>query len=164
MPKTMKALVKARPEVGIWMKRVPVPEAGPNEVLIRVRKTAICGTDVHIYNWDAWAEATIPIPMVVGHEFCGEIAAVGEAVKTYQVGQRVSGEGHIVCGTCRNCRAGRGHLCRNTLGVGVHRPGAFAEFMILPQSNVVVIPDDIAGRDRRHFRSVRQCRAYRIEL
>ncbi len=144
MPKTMKALVKARPEVGIWMKRVPVPEAGPNEVLIRVRKTAICGTDVHIYNWDAWAEATIPIPMVVGHEFCGEIAAVGEAVKTYQVGQRVSGEGHIVCGTCRNCRAGRGHLCRNTLGVGVHRPGAFAEFMILPQSNVVVIPDDIA--------------------
>ncbi len=144
MPKTMKALVKARPEVGIWMKRVPVPEAGPNEVLIRVRKTAICGTDVHIYNWDAWAEATIPIPMVVGHEFCGEIAAVGEAVKTYQVGQRVSGEGHIVCGTCRNCRAGRGHLCHNTLGVGVHRPGAFAEFMILPQSNVVVIPDDIA--------------------
>ncbi len=144
MPKTMKALVKARPEVGIWMKRVPVPEAGPNEVLIRVRKTAICGTDVHIYNWDAWAEATIPIPMVVGHEFCGEIAAVGEAVKTCQVGQRVSGEGHIVCGTCRNCRAGRGHLCHNTLGVGVHRPGAFAEFMILPQSNVVVIPDDIA--------------------
>ena len=144
MPKMMKALVKARPEEGIWMEQVPVPEPEPNDVLIRIRKTAICGTDAHIFNWDAWAQATIPIPMVVGHEFCGEIAAIGEAVKNYLVGQRVSGEGHIVCGTCRNCRAGRGHLCRNTLGVGVHRPGAFADFMILPQSNVVVIPDDIA--------------------
>ncbi|PSH58892.1 L-threonine 3-dehydrogenase [Phyllobacterium sophorae] len=144
MSNMMKALVKAKAQPGIWMERVPVPEPGPNDVLIRVKKSAICGTDVHIYNWDQWAKATIPVPMVVGHEFCGEIAEIGSAVTKYKVGQRVSGEGHIVCGTCRNCRAGRGHLCRNTLGVGVHRPGSFGEYVCIPEANVVPIPDDIA--------------------
>lgn len=140
---TMKALVKAKPETGIWMERVPLPEPGPNDVLIRIKKTAICGTDLHIYNWDQWAQATIPIPMVVGHEFFGEIVDTGPAVKKYKAGQRVSGEGHIVCGSCRNCRAGRGHLCRNTVGVGVNRPGAFGEYLSIPEDNVVPIPDDI---------------------
>jgi threonine 3-dehydrogenase len=144
MSNMMKALVKARAEPGIWMERVPVPEPGPNDVLIRVKKSAICGTDVHIYNWDKWAEATIPVPMVVGHEFSGEIAEIGSSVTKYNVGQRVSGEGHIVCGICRNCRAGRGHLCRNTLGVGVHRPGSFGEYVCIPEDNVVPIPDDIS--------------------
>jgi len=143
MTTTMQALVKARAGEGIWMEQVPVPEPGANDVLIRVLKTAICGTDVHIYNWDDWAAETIPVPMVVGHEFCGEIAAMGQAVSGYKLGQRVAGEGHIVCGHCRNCRAGRGHLCRNTLGVGVHRPGAFAEYLVLPESNVVAIPDNV---------------------
>ena len=144
MSNMMKALVKAKAEPGIWMERVPVPEPGANDVLIRVKKSAICGTDVHIYNWDKWAQATIPVPMVVGHEFSGEIAEIGSAVTKYKVGQRVSGEGHIVCGTCRNCRAGRGHLCRNTLGVGVHRPGSFGEYVCIPEANVVPIPDDVA--------------------
>lgn len=144
MSNMMKALVKAKAEPGIWMEHVPVPEPGPNDVLIRVKKSAICGTDVHIYNWDQWAQATIPVPMVVGHEFSGEIADIGSAVTKYKVGQRVSGEGHIVCGTCRNCRAGRGHLCRNTLGVGVHRPGSFGEYVCIPEYNVVPIPDDIS--------------------
>lgn len=143
MNSTMKALVKAKPEEGIWMQEVPVPEPGPTDVLIRVKKTAICGTDVHIYNWDEFSASAVPVPMVVGHEFCGEIAAVGSAATRYRVGQRVSGEGHIVCGTCRNCRAGRGQLCRNTKGVGVHRPGAFAEYICLPEYNVIAIPDDI---------------------
>ncbi|MEP7453853.1 L-threonine 3-dehydrogenase [Phyllobacterium sp. SB3] len=143
MSNMMKALVKAKAEPGIWMERVPVPEPGPNDVLIKVKKSAICGTDVHIYNWDQWAQATIPVPMVVGHEFCGEIAEIGSAVTKYMVGQRVSGEGHIVCGVCRNCRAGRGHLCRNTLGVGVHRPGSFGEYVCIPEDNVVPIPDDV---------------------
>ncbi|MEM1047424.1 MAG: L-threonine 3-dehydrogenase [Pseudomonadota bacterium] len=143
MSNMMKALVKAKPEEGIWMERVPVPEPGPNDVLIKVVKTAICGTDVHIYNWDAWAAATIPVPMVVGHEFVGTIADTGPASTKYRVGQRVSGEGHVVCGTCRNCRAGRAHLCRNTEGVGVNRPGAFADYLVIPESNVVPIPDGI---------------------
>jgi len=143
MSNMMKALVKSKPEVGLWMEHVPVPEVGPNDVLIRVKKSAICGTDVHIWNWDQWAQKTIPVPMVVGHEFCGEIAEVGSAVTKYHAGERVSGEGHIVCGKCRNCRAGRGHLCRNTLGVGVNRPGSFGEFVCIPESNVVQIPDDI---------------------
>ncbi|MEO8683207.1 MAG: L-threonine 3-dehydrogenase [Devosia sp.] len=143
MSNMMRALVKAKAEPGIWMERVPVPEIGPNDVLIKVKKSAICGTDVHIYNWDEWAQKTVPVPLVTGHEFVGEIAEVGSAVTEYRVGQRVSGEGHIVCGHCRNCRAGRGHLCRNTLGVGVHRPGSFAEFLALPQHNVVPIPDSI---------------------
>lgn len=143
MSNMMKALVKAKPETGIWMERVPVPEPGPNDVLIKIKKTAICGTDVHIYNWDAWAQATIPVPMVVGHEFCGEIVETGQTASKYKVGERVSGEGHIVCGTCRNCRAGRAHLCRNTEGVGVNRPGAFGEYLSIPESNVVRIPDSI---------------------
>jgi threonine 3-dehydrogenase len=143
MSNMMRALVKARSEPGIWMENVPIPEIGPNDVLIKVRKTAICGTDVHIYKWDEWARKTVPVPMVTGHEFVGTIADFGSAVTGYHVGQRVSGEGHIVCGQCRNCRAGRGHLCRNTLGVGVNRPGAFAEYLCLPQHNVVPIPDDI---------------------
>ena len=143
MTNMMKALVKAKAEPGIWMDRVPVPQVGPNDVLIKVKKTAICGTDVHIYNWDEWAAKTVPVPMVTGHEFVGEVVETGAAVTEYKPGQRVSGEGHIVCGHCRNCRAGRGHLCRNTLGVGVHRSGAFAEFLSLPQHNVVAIPDDV---------------------
>ncbi|SFQ64920.1 L-threonine 3-dehydrogenase [Nitratireductor indicus] len=143
MSNMMKALVKSRPKEGLWMEEVPVPEIGPNDVLIKVRKTAICGTDVHIWNWDEWASKTVPVPLVTGHEFVGTVADIGSAVTEYHVGQRVSGEGHIVCGHCRNCRAGRGHLCHNTLGVGVHRPGAFAEYIALPQHNVVAIPDNI---------------------
>ncbi len=143
MSNMMRALVKAKDEPGIWMETVPIPEIGPNDVLIKVKKTAICGTDVHIYKWDDWARKTVPVPLVTGHEFVGIVADFGSAVTGYHVGQRVSGEGHIVCGQCRNCRAGRGHLCRNTQGVGVQRPGAFAEYLCLPQHNVVPIPDDI---------------------
>lgn len=143
MSNMMRALVKAKPEPGLWMEHVPVPEPGPNDVLIKVRKSAICGTDVHIWNWDQWAQKTIPVPMVVGHEFVGEIAETGSAVTRYRIGERVCGEGHIVCGKCRNCRAGRGQLCRNTLGVGVNRPGSFAEFVCIPEANVVAIPDDV---------------------
>lgn len=143
MTGTMKALVKAHSAPGLWMQDVPVPQPGPTEVLIRVRKSAICGTDVHIWNWDDWAARTVPVPMVTGHEFAGEIAATGAAVTRFRPGQRVSGEGHIVCGGCRNCRAGRGHLCRNTKGVGVNRPGSFAEYLCLPEANVVALPDDI---------------------
>jgi threonine 3-dehydrogenase len=143
MAEKMKALIKSKPEPGIWMGQVPVPTPGPNDVLIKIRKTAICGTDTHIYNWDEWAQKTIPVPMVVGHEFCGDIVDVGSAVKEFSAGQRVSGEGHIVCGVCRNCRAGRGHLCRNTVGVGVNRPGAFAEYLCIPEQNVFPLPDDI---------------------
>ena len=140
---SMKALVKAAPQQGLEMQQVPVPQPAADEVLIRVKKTAICGTDVHIWKWDEWSARTVQTPMVVGHEFCGEIVDTGSAANKFNHGQRVSGEGHIICGTCRNCRAGRGHLCRNTLGVGVNRPGAFAEYICLPQDNVVPIPDDI---------------------
>lgn len=143
MSNMMRALVKAKPEVGLWMETVPVPEVGPNDVLIRVKKSAICGTDVHIWNWDHWAQKTIPVPMVVGHEFVGEIAEIGSSVTKYHVGERVSGEGHIVCGKCRNCRAGRGHLCHYTKGVGVNRPGSFGEFVCIPEHNVVPIPDEV---------------------
>ena len=130
---------------------MPVPDPGPTDVLIKVRKSAICGTDVHIWNWDEFASKVVPVPMVVGHEFYGEIAETGKAATRYKVGQRVSGEGHIVCGICRNCRAGRGHLCRNTLGVGVQRPGSFAEYLCLPESNVVTIPDDISDETAAIF-------------
>ena len=140
---TMKALVKAAPATGLELQQVEIPVPGASDVLIKVRKTAICGTDVHIWNWDEWSAKTVPVPMVVGHEFCGEIVETGSAVQKFHIGQRVSGEGHITCGTCRNCRAGRGHLCRNTLGVGVNRPGAFAEYLCLPECNVVPIPDDV---------------------
>ena len=143
MNKTMKALVKAKPEPGLWMEQIPVPETGPNDVLVSIKKTAICGTDIHIWNWDEFTSKIVPVPMVVGHEFFGEIVEAGSAVTKYSVGQRISGEGHIICGTCRNCRAGRGHLCRNTLGIGVNIPGAFAEYLCLPEDNVVPIPEDI---------------------
>ena len=143
MAERMKALVKAKPEPGIWMDEVPVPEPGPNEVLIKIRKTAICGTDVHIYNWDDWSQATIPVPMTIGHEFAGEIVAVGEEVEDFAPGDRVSGEGHIVCGHCRNCRAGREHLCRDTKGIGVNRPGAFAEYLVIPEHNAYKLPNDL---------------------
>lgn len=125
------------------MEHVPVPEPGPSDVLIKVKKSAICGTDVHIWKWDEFSAKTVPVSMVVGHEFVGEIVDMGAAATKYRIGQRVSGEGHIVCGTCRNCRAGRGHLCRNTKGVGVNRPGSFAEYLCIPESNVVPIPEDI---------------------
>ena len=140
----MKALVKAKREPGIWMQDVPVPEYGVNDVLIEVKKTAICGTDIHIYSWDEWAQATIPVPMTVGHEFYGEIVEVGAEVKGLHRGQRVSGEGHITCGVCRNCRAGKRHLCRSTLGIGVNRPGCFAEYLAMPASNVLVLPDNVS--------------------
>ena len=143
MKNEMKALVKSKPEAGLWMEYVPIPEPAADEVLIKVRKSAICGTDVHIWKWDEWSAKTVPVPMVVGHEFVGEIVDMGSAARKYQIGRRVAGEGHIVCGACRNCRAGRGHLCRNTMGVGVNRPGSFAEYIVLPESNVIPIPDDI---------------------
>ena len=122
----MKALVKQEAKPGIWLEEIPEPKVGPNDVLIEIAKTAICGTDMHIYNWDAWAQKTIPVPMAVGHEYCGRIVEMGSEVKGLKKGDRVSGEGHITCGYCRNCRAGRRHLCRNTVGVGVNREGAFA--------------------------------------
>ncbi|MGZ6028456.1 MAG: L-threonine 3-dehydrogenase [Myxococcaceae bacterium] len=139
----MRALVKAKAEPGIWMQDVPVPEIGPNDVLIKVRKASICGTDIHIWNWDAWSQKTIKVPMVIGHEFMGEIAKLGAEVVGFQVGDRVSGEGHITCGHCRNCRAGKRHLCRNTLGLGVNRPGCFAEYVSLPAFNVFRVPKEI---------------------
>src|SRR5882757_913369 len=134
----MKALVKRKSETGLWLEDVPEPEIGISDVLIRIDRTGICGTDVHIYKWDEWAKKTIPVPMVVGHEFVGEIVEVGSNVKDFFPGQVVSGEGHVVCGHCRNCLAGRRHLCANTMGVGVNRPGAFAEYLALPMSNVWV--------------------------
>jgi threonine 3-dehydrogenase len=134
--RTMKALVKREARPGLWLEEVPVPEIGINDVLIRIDRTGICGTDLHIYNWDAWAQKTIPVPMVVGHEFVGEIVAVGSNVRDFFPGEIVSGEGHVVCGRCRNCLAGRRHLCKATLGVGVNRPGAFAEYLSLPMTNV----------------------------
>jgi threonine 3-dehydrogenase len=140
----MRSLVKAKPEPGIWMQDVPVPDYGVNDVLIKIHKTAICGTDIHIYSWDDWAQATIPVPMTIGHEFYGEIVELGREVKGLKVGQRVSGEGHITCGFCRNCRAGKRHLCPKTQGVGVNRPGCFGEFLSLPATNVVVLPDNIS--------------------
>ncbi len=132
----MRALVKSRAERGLWLEDVPVPEIGINDVLIRVHRTGICGTDVHIYSWDEWAQQTIPVPMAIGHEFVGEIAAVGSNVNDFKIGDLVSGEGHVVCGRCRNCLAGRRHLCAATLGVGVNRPGAFAEYISLPMTNI----------------------------
>ncbi len=134
--KTMKALVKAKAEPGLWLEQVPVPECGINDVLIRIHKTSICGTDVHIYNWDDWARKTIPVPMPIGHEFVGRVAAVGGNVHDFKPGDLVSGEGHLVCGHCRNCLAGRRHLCAKTSGVGVNRPGAFAEYLAIPVANV----------------------------
>ena len=145
----MKALVKAKPEPGIWMQEVPRPPVGPNDVLVRIRKTAVCGTDFHIYNWDEWARTTIPVPMTVGHEFVGVVEQIGGEVAGFKPGDRVSGEGHITCGHCRNCRAGRRHLCRNAIGVGVDRPGCFAEYLAIPAVNAyplpASVPDDVAA-------------------
>jgi threonine 3-dehydrogenase len=140
---TMKALVKSKKEVGVWLDEVPLPTIGINDVLIKVLRTGICGTDLHIYKWDAWAQKTIPVPLVIGHEFVGAIIEVGSNVKDFHAGDIVSGEGHVVCGRCRNCLAGRRHLCKDTQGVGVNRAGAFAEYIVLPYSNVWVHDDNI---------------------
>lgn len=140
----MKALTKKLAEPGIWLEDIEEPTIGPNDVLIKVTRTAICGTDIHIYRWDEWAQATIPVPMAVGHEFCGEIVECGSEVRGFNTGDRVSAEGHITCGVCRNCRAGRRHLCINTVGIGVDRAGAFAEYIAVPASNVFLLPDGIS--------------------
>jgi threonine 3-dehydrogenase len=140
----MKALVKLKAEPGLWLQDIAKPEISYNDVLVKIEKTAICGTDLHIYNWDAWARQTIPVPMQVGHEFCGRIVELGKAVTNFKLGDRVSGEGHITCGKCRNCRAGRRHICRNTIGIGVNRPGAFAEYLAIPENNVFLLPDFIS--------------------
>lgn len=141
---TMLALVKEKPEQGLWMREVAIPKCGKNDVKIKVRKTAICGTDLHIYNWDEWSQKTIKTPMTIGHEYVGEIVEVGENVEGYKVGDRVTGEGHIVCGKCRNCLAGRGHLCKDTQGVGVNRDGCFAQYVVIPASNVYLCDDAIS--------------------
>jgi len=141
---TMRALVKAKPERGIWLENLEKPTIGHNDVLIKVHRTAICGTDIHIYKWDDWASKTIPVPMAVGHEFAGEIVECGVEVKGYSVGDRVSAEGHITCGFCRNCRAGQRHLCMNTVGVGVNRAGAFADYISVPAFNIFKLPDAIS--------------------
>jgi len=132
----MKALVKKYSKPGIWLENVPEPEVGMHDVLIKVKKTAICGTDIHIYNWDEWSQKTIPVPMVTGHEFVGEVAAIGSDVHDVKIGDLVSAEGHVVCGKCRNCLAGRRHLCKDTSGIGVNRPGAFAEYISVPRGNI----------------------------
>ena len=140
----MKALAKLKAEPGLWLTETDKPECGYNDLLIKIKKTAICGTDVHIYKWDEWSQNTIPVGMTVGHEYVGIVAEVGDGVKGFKVGDRVSGEGHITCGHCRNCRAGRRHLCRNTVGVGVNRAGAFAEYLAIPADNAFKIPDEIS--------------------
>ena len=143
MPQTMKALVKREAAKGIWMEQVPLPEIGPNDVLVKLEKTAICGTDLHIYKWDEWSQRVIKPGLVIGHEFVGRIVDMGPGVRGYTIGQRVSAEGHIVCGVCRNCRAGKQHLCPYTIGIGVNRNGAFAEYISMPSSNLWPIPDQI---------------------
>jgi threonine 3-dehydrogenase len=139
----MRAIAKLKSEPGLWMTDVPVPEVGDDDVLIRVSKTGICGTDLHIHQWDDWAKKTIPVPMVVGHEFVGEIVEVGQHVRDFEPGMRVSGEGHVVCGRCRNCMAGRRHLCKESKGIGVNRPGAFAEYVSIPSANVWEHPAEV---------------------
>jgi threonine 3-dehydrogenase len=139
----MRAIAKLKSEPGLWMTDVPVPEVGDDDVLIRVSKTGICGTDLHIHQWDDWAKKTIPVPMVVGHEFVGEIVEVGQHVRDFEPGMRVSGEGHVVCGRCRNCMAGRRHLCKESKGIGVNRPGAFAEYVCIPSANVWEHPAEV---------------------
>ena len=141
----MKALVKTKAERGLWMQDIAVPEVGHNDVLIKINCTAICGTDIHIYQWDDWAQKTIPVPLAIGHEFSGEVVECGSEVRGFKTGDRVSAEGHITCGVCRNCRAGRRHLCINSIGVGVSRPGAFAEFLAVPAFNVFKLPDVISN-------------------
>jgi threonine 3-dehydrogenase len=145
----MKAIVKAKPERGLWMEEVPMPLVGANEVLLKIRKSAICGTDLHIYKWDDWAQKTIKTPLIIGHEYVGEIVELGSEVNQYKVGDRVTAEGHIACGHCRNCRRGRMHICDHTVGIGVQRNGGFAEFVAVPVSNVIKvdarIPDEIVS-------------------
>lgn len=140
----MRALAKLHPQEGIWLHTTQRPKMGHNDLLIKIHKTAICGTDLHIYNWDEWAQQTIPLGMTVGHEYVGEVVDIGSEVEGFSIGDRVSGEGHITCGHCRNCRAGRRHLCRNAVGVGVNRPGAFAEYLVLPAINAFRIPENIS--------------------
>ena len=152
----MQALVKSKAETGLWLEEVPVPEVGINDVLIEVMRTGICGTDVHIYNWDDWAQKTIPVPMVIGHEFVGASSRWAANVQDFHPGDLVSGEGHVVCGRCRNCLAGRRHLCKDTKGVGVNRPGAFAEYLVLPVTNVWVHDPVDPPRRAVDLRSLRQ--------
>ena len=147
----MKALVKNISEKGIWLKDVAKPAIKTNDVMIKITHTAICGTDLHIYKWDDWAKKTIKTPLVIGHEFCGVICEIGAGVKNLKVGDRVSGEGHLTCGNCRNCRAGKRHLCHKTIGIGVHRDGAFAEYLSLPESNVWPIHNDISSEIASFF-------------
>ena len=147
----MKALVKNISEKGIWLKDVAKPVINTNDVMIKITHTAICGTDLHIYKWDDWAKKTIKTPLVIGHEFCGVICEIGAGVKNLKVGDRVSGEGHLTCGNCRNCRAGKRHLCHKTIGIGVHRDGAFAEYLSLPESNVWPIHNDISSEIASFF-------------
>jgi threonine 3-dehydrogenase len=151
MTAMMKALVKRKAEPGIWMESVPIPTISTNEVLIKIEMTAICGTDLHIYNWDDWAQRTIKPPLVIGHEFVGRIIEIGAGVDNYQIGDRVSAEGHITCGQCRNCRAGVRHLCTHTQGIGVNRNGAFAEYIVVPAQNLWLIPDAIPSEIAAFF-------------
>ena len=144
MVRKMKALAKLKSEAGIWMHDVDIPTVGHNDLLIKICKTAICGTDVHICNWDRWSQQTVPLGMTIGHEYAGVVAEIGTEVSGFAIGDRVSGEGHVTCGHCRNCRAGRRHLCRNSVGVGVNRPGAFAEYLLLPAVNAFKIPGNIS--------------------
>ena len=147
----MKALVKKHPQKGIWMENVPEPNCGDNEIKIKITHTAICGTDLHIYKWDSWAQRTLNLPVVIGHEFCGIITEKGKNVRGYQKGQRVSGEGHITCGYCRNCRAGKQHICDSSKGIGVHRNGAFAEYLVMPESNIWPIQDNTSSEIASFF-------------
>ena len=147
----MKALVKKSPHRGLWMEDVPIPNCSTNDVKIRITHTAICGTDLHIYKWDEWAQRTLELPLITGHEFCGIIEDIGPGVTHYKPGDRVSGEGHITCGYCRNCRAGKTHLCHKTIGVGIHRDGAFAEYLVIPESNVWPIHKDIPSQVAAFF-------------
>ncbi len=147
----MRALVKSRKEPGLWLEDVPRPAVGHNDVLVKVHKTGICGTDIHIYSWDEWSQRTIPVPMHIGHEFVGEVAEVGSEVTGFKPGDRVSGEGHITCGNCRNCRAGKRHLCRNTQGLGVNRPGCFAEYVALPAFNLFRVPSEVSDEIAAFF-------------
>tara|TARA_B110000438_G_scaffold76952_1_gene77173 strand:- start:21249 stop:22271 length:1023 start_codon:yes stop_codon:yes gene_type:complete len=147
----MKALVKKHPERGLWMEDVPIPICNTNDVKIKITHTAICGTDLHIYKWDDWAKRTLELPLVTGHEFCGVVEEIGLGVTHYKPGDRVSGEGHITCGYCRNCRAGKTHLCHETIGIGLHREGAFAEYLVIPESNVWPIHNDISSEIAAFF-------------
>lgn len=140
----MKALMKLKSEKGLWLSDAPMPTCRHGEVLIKIKKTAICGTDLHIYNWDEWAQKTVPVPLIVGHEFMGEVVEIGEGVKSFSIGDRVSGEGHLTCGHCRNCRAGNRHWCRETCGIGYHVTGIFAEYFTMSVDNVYKLPDDIS--------------------